>query len=231
VADGHQRRDLLLENVWPVDRTGSISGFTADPVPDNEANINLTTGQVLETDVRFGKFIRRNSGTYDWIASTAAVHDTRWNSGTESAPVKTASDPCPSGWRVPTHTEWASIYGTTTDCTSSATCYTTAKVNQWVHNFAVPPAGDQGTHGVSLTPSAAQGNTTYTSIPATLFLPAGDDRNRDHATIDNNGTSSCYWSSTVAGINAYYLRFGNTHLLPSDPNFRSNGGSVRCVSE
>jgi menaquinone-dependent protoporphyrinogen IX oxidase len=79
-----------------------------DPVPNNAANINTTTGQVLETDVRFGKFIRRNAGNFDWIAGSAAVYNNRWNAGTEAFPVKAAADPCPEGWRVPTRTEWTS---------------------------------------------------------------------------------------------------------------------------
>jgi len=39
----------------------------------------------------------------DWLSTQ---DDTRWNSGTEAAPVKvTANDPCPTGFRVPTETE------------------------------------------------------------------------------------------------------------------------------
>ena len=32
-----------------------------------------------------------------------------WNAGTEDQPVKTAYDPCPAGWRVPTLSEWKAI--------------------------------------------------------------------------------------------------------------------------
>ena len=43
------------------------------------------------------------TGTSDWLT---VPDDTRWNSGTEVAPVKvTANDPCPTGFRVPTETE------------------------------------------------------------------------------------------------------------------------------
>jgi uncharacterized protein (TIGR02145 family) len=230
VNDGHQRRDLSDENIWPSGYLGFTTGFTEDPVPNNASNINTTTGQVLETDDRFGKFIRRTSNNYDWIAGTDAVYDKRWNAGSEASPTKAAADPCPDGWRVPTRTEWASIYGTTTNTGGGDVAYTNAKVNQWVHNFAVPPAGDAGTHGISLTPSTVSGNTTYGASP-TLFLSAGDDRNRDHATIDNSGTASIYWSSTVTGVSAYYLRCYSTHVNPSSTLPRSYGSSVRCVAE
>jgi uncharacterized protein (TIGR02145 family) len=232
VDDGHQRRDLSDENIWPSDHIGSTSGFTEDPVLNNATNINTTTGQVLETNIRFGKFIRRFSGNLDWIAGASVVYDKRWNAGTEASPKKAVADPCPAGWRVPTNTEWSSVYGTTINCTSGADCYTSAKakVNQWSHNFAVPPAGDLGTHGVSLTPSTASGNTTYGASP-TLFLSAGDDRGYNHATIDNSGTYSKYWSSTVAGVSAYTFYCNSTLVLPSTTLNRSYGYSVRCVAE
>jgi uncharacterized protein (TIGR02145 family) len=231
VDDGHQRRDLTLENIWPSDHSGTTSGFTEDPVPNNASNINTTTGQILESDVRFGKFIRRTSNNYDWIAGTNAVYNQRWNAGTELDPEKAAADPCPDGWRVPTRTEWASVYGTTTNI-SSSTAYTNAKVNKWSHNFAVPPAGDAGTHGISLTPSATSGDTTY-GVSPTLFLSAGRGRDRASTTITFSGNNSSSWSSTVTGGDAYYLGCDPTQVNPSSTKSegRSYGHSVRCVAE
>jgi uncharacterized protein (TIGR02145 family) len=230
VDDGHQRRDLTPENVWPSDHSGISSGFTQDPVPNNAANINTVTGQVLESNVRFGKFIRRTSSNYDWIAGTAAVYNQRWNAGTEGAPVKAGVDPCPDGWRVPTATEWASIYGTTTGCDSGISCYTSAKVNQWSRNFATPPAGDVGTHGVSLTPSADVANTTYGTSP-TFFLPAGHFRMRDIAVINTSGSSCLYWSSTITSTNAFPLYCWNSGISFNPSYGRARALSVRCVAE
>jgi uncharacterized protein (TIGR02145 family) len=226
IDDGHQRRDLTAENVWPSDHLGQTTGLTDDPVPNLPANINTSTGQVLETDVRFGKFIRRISGNYDWIDGSSAVFNNRWTDGQ-----KASSDPCPAGWRVPTRTEWASIYGTVNSC-EGENCYTSAKVNKWENNLAAPSAGESGTHGVSLTPSGTAGNTAY-GVSPTFFLPACDDRYRDHATIDNSGATSIYWSSDVvaAKVSAYDLRCNSTNVDPSFPNLRSFGNPVRCVSE
>lgn len=44
----------------------------------------------------------------DWTNSS---NDKLWNAASESSPQKTEHDPCPTGWRVPTHTELSNIKG------------------------------------------------------------------------------------------------------------------------
>jgi len=92
-ADGHESRtspnyphnDNSVEN-------GVVSGIALD-----------ANGQVSEiTSTAYGKFIKQNASPYDW---RSPQDDALWNSGTEAAPVKTANDPCPAGWRVPTSAE------------------------------------------------------------------------------------------------------------------------------
>jgi uncharacterized protein (TIGR02145 family) len=236
IPDGHQFRPLKNSDLWPDDHIGQTTGFTPDPAPTGSLTSDpaYANHQVKETDPRFGKFIRRNgaespAGNWDWIAGTTAnnMFPDRWGAA------KTLNDPCPMGWRVPTRNEWAAIYGTITN-TTGATAYTGAKVNQWVADFAATNTSLQNrTHGVQITPSSTQGGSTYTS-PVTLFLPAGDDRNGDHATMDNQGAYSIYWSSTPATTTPYYsftLHCRATLVYPGYEYPRSYGHSVRCISE
>lgn len=51
------------------------------------------------------------AGISGWQTNTVA--NGAWNSGTETAPVKVVTnDPCPTGYRVPTDTEWAVVANT-----------------------------------------------------------------------------------------------------------------------
>jgi len=62
------------------------------------------TGNILYTagDSTHDRFITNTVSPFDW---RSALDDTLWNTGTEAAPVKTATDPCPTGYCVPTVTE------------------------------------------------------------------------------------------------------------------------------
>ena len=42
-----------------------------------------------------------------------------WNSGTEGAPIKTAKDPCPTGYRIPTKTEFQLLTGVINNATDA----------------------------------------------------------------------------------------------------------------
>ena len=68
----------------------------------SETTTILSTGDVPE----YGDFIIAPESPQDW---RMPQNNALWNAGTEDSPVKTANDPCPRGWRVPTHAELISL--------------------------------------------------------------------------------------------------------------------------
>jgi uncharacterized protein (TIGR02145 family) len=140
------------------------------------------------------KFIT-NGSPYDWISPQDG---TRWLDAS-----KTANDPCPSGFRVPTQAQWGGLFrnGTTSGAPNTATR------NTWTWT------------GNGFT------------VGANLFLPAAGTRYVSDASLNSVGTNGYYWSSTVSGTFAYYLNFTSGNVYPGSILNRGLGSSVRCISE
>jgi uncharacterized protein (TIGR02145 family) len=69
----------------------------------HEKRISTVVAGPVASGSEGANFITNGTAPSDWLSTQ---DDTRWNSGTEAAPVKvTANDPCPTGFRVPTETE------------------------------------------------------------------------------------------------------------------------------
>ncbi|MEN5058418.1 hypothetical protein [Sphingobacterium kitahiroshimense] len=86
---------------------------------------------------QWGKIASTGTGTATWQNSnhtTTIPANDAWNSGTETAPVKrTATDPCPTSYRVPTRTEMRRLLENTTysfvgSSTNSPTNYSAAAI-------------------------------------------------------------------------------------------------------
>lgn len=75
-SDGHEDR---------------LSSTAPGPVPSGSEGSDFITNSTSDPTAS------------DWLTP---LDVTRWNSGTEGTPVKTAHDPCPSGYRIPTKTEF-----------------------------------------------------------------------------------------------------------------------------
>ncbi|RNA60486.1 hypothetical protein D1631_18515 [Chryseobacterium nematophagum] len=128
-----------------------------------------------------------------------------WNSGTEDVPVRTAIDPCPQGYRVPTRKEWVALVNNNTPNTIG------------LFNESVLNSAYQFT-------CAANGNK--------LTLPAAGFLQNTIGQLYDRGRGGWYWSSTEQGIGAYRMSFNKNNVVGDYLNTsRLNGFSVRCISE
>jgi len=172
-TDGHQMRNSATVN-------GPLSG----------ANL-AANGQV--TGANAPKFVTNTVGSpWDWRNPQL---NTLWGA------TKTAGDPCPPGWRVPTQSELNSI--------------ATSPLNNWTWN-------NSGTQGYAVTP--AEGTWV------TLFLPAGGQRSSYSAGgIAGAGTAGVYAASTPYGTDYYCLSVKSGAAAVVAWLNRGYGSSVRCV--
>ncbi|CAA7392613.1 FISUMP domain-containing protein [Chryseobacterium fistulae] len=139
--------------------------------------------------------------------NTTYASDGAWNLGTEAAPVKTAIDPCPSGFRVPTRSEWVALVNNTTSNT----------IGTFIGSVTNFGAARQFT-------CAANGNR--------LTFPASGYRNLVTGELANRGNFGFYWSSTeYSSYGASLFAFNSSSVYPADSLSRPYGFSVRCIAE
>jgi uncharacterized protein (TIGR02145 family) len=161
----------------------------------HEVRTSLTQAGPVSAPVA-SKFITNDVSPNDWISPQ---NNSLWLDGS-----KTANDPCPAGFRVPTQAQWGGLFigGLTNGAPGTAT------QNTWTWT----------------------GNG-YT-VGANLYLPAAGLRHgTGAAVVQLSGINGAYWSSTVVGVNAYILYFANDGINPSNAPSRGPGFSVRCISE
>jgi uncharacterized protein (TIGR02145 family) len=146
---------------------------------------------------------------YQWGSNTArdisnwntfAAADGAWSDG-----IKTGIDPCPTGFRVPTNTQWAGVIANNT----------ITRTGNWI-NIAT-----------NYTTAISFG----TSTTITLTLPAAGYRAYQNGTLFDRGSNGYYWSSTENGSAAWNLSFSISSASNNSVIYRTNGFSVRCVSQ
>ena len=145
------------------------------------------------------------SGSGSGQANEAAVSG--WN--TASAPdgswtdvSKTANDPCPPGFRIPTRSQWDGVIANNT-------------------------ATNVGTNWTS----GATNFSTGKKFGNDLMLPAAGFRLYDNGILTDRGNIGFYHSSSESvTTNAWNLVFFNDSINTSS-NYRTYGLSVRCIAE
>lgn len=137
--------------------------------------------------------------------------DTSYNNdGIWSDSEKSVNDPCPSGYRIPTESQWCGVIDNNTQ----------SIVGSWLFGFPEDNV------------------TNYSSaifFGNDLMLPATGYRlHHDNASLNFRGHDGYYWSST-SDFGHYYggpLDFTNYDIMVGGiMSDRRNGFSVRCIAE
>ena len=139
-------------------------------------------------------FYKVTTSPYDWCSFQI---DDLWGYGTDE---KSANNPCPDGWRVPTYDELDELSG---------------NYSQWTANAD----GQNGYYFV--------GEYIYIEDIPQVFFPGAGYRSHDVYTY-RRGNNGYYWSSDPNYTGADNLGF-NSSDVSMYGNVRANGYSVRCV--
>ena len=129
-----------FDNSTPTFRSGGVSADVGNDI-NNKDSFYL------------GQSIYYN----DWISTQ---DDKLWNSGTEEEPIKTKADPCPNGWRLPTHTELETLKTLKRQSEEKGVLFIDDKTGSQIF---FPSAGYRGTGGACLQRSV--GGYYWSSSP------------------------------------------------------------------
>jgi hypothetical protein len=228
--DGHESRS-------------SVRYLTNDDSSESSPVVtNSSDGQVPLSDAAYGKFIKNNSGAspYDWSQTR---NDLLWgNNSYTNSYTKGIADPCPEGFRVPSHAELSGViagvgaggnFSPALDTQTPASSGIFLGVNkwQWVDDSSTPPSN---TPGFLIYPpkTGAYSNpledADYQTTP-TLFLPAAGYRLNSGGWISYAGTFGNYWCSAAESAYAHHMGFTSGYVSPLGGVGRACGLSVRCV--
>jgi uncharacterized protein (TIGR02145 family) len=118
---------------------------------------------------------------------------------------KTANNPCPAGWRVPTIVEWTGVKDNNTVSRSGVWTNSVTNYNTALH------------YG----PNAS---TKLLTLPATGY--------RDlNSAYNLRGQVGYYWSSNTPNVYAQYLSLYETGVSTDSAYYRTGGFSLPCIAE
>ncbi|MDV2449380.1 hypothetical protein CMU93_18005, partial [Elizabethkingia anophelis] len=145
-----------------------------------------------------------------WTISSQYLPDNSWSDTS-----KTANDPCPDGYRVPTQAQWRDI--------RASTFNTRERVGDWSNNS-------------STNYSSAVYLKNQLNIRTLMFPATGYRTSSTGGDLNARGVDGRYWfstfepSTTSTFATAYFMTVGQ-QLAGNISINRTDGNSVRCVKE
>lgn len=191
---GVQWTQYNLANPFYNSSGGSLTGSFATKKPSQ------CTGKRDESHGKFYQFKRNVAWNSTGSLGTSTPSGNSWQTTTPASGDWTTS-PCPSGFRLPTNTEFANLIN-----------------------------GSTQTNGGGWT-SSDYGYKIFTSGGVTLEFPAVGLRSYSNGALDSYGTSGRYWSYVQDGTsNAYNMNI-TSGTPTSKSTTKGTGRSIRCVRQ
>jgi uncharacterized protein (TIGR02145 family) len=123
------------------------------------------------------------------------------NTDNGNVTAKSAYDPCPLGYRIPSYNEWNYLRQNNTK----------TNVGSWTSSTTSSWAGSKFGEG--------------------LMLPAAGGRDHSNGTLYNRGYRGYYWSTRLdSSTYAHFMLFSNSDASMSS-GYRTNGFPIRCIAE
>ncbi|OOG19219.1 hypothetical protein BWD42_04535 [Sphingobacterium sp. CZ-UAM] len=183
------------------------------------ANYNLDPDQNPSVSGLHGNYYQWGRKAVAATASTAprtispwnrqSSADNAWNSGTETAPTKTANDPCPSGYRIPTEREIAMLDDGVTNL----------NIGNWSES--------------SSNYSAARVFKSNRNANVRLTFPIAGNRRFDNGALARRGLEGYYWSSRILNNRVRHIKIvQDQNTAIEDSSFdRDWAFPLRCIAE
>jgi len=161
-----------------------------------------------------------NGDYYQWgrsnvvaTAYTSAAAITGWDTtsaanGAWQDATKTAADPCPAGYRVPTSAQWAGVG----DAALNTASITGAFAGDFTSFDSAKHFGPNGT-------------------TKTLTLPVAGYRAHDDGALYTRNIYGSYWSSTTTSTIASSYFYVKDVSATLNNSLRTRGLSIRCIEE
>lgn len=192
--------------IWMRHNLAAI--YTLDP--DQIPSVPELTGGYYQwgKSAKVASYLSPSGALSGWNTSTN-IGSAAWNSGTETSPRKTANDPCPTGFRVPSPNEF-------TELLSSV-------LASRIEGDAQQPY------------SAAMVFTSRRNKNVKLTLPYSGSRSDSNGALNGVNDYADYWTSAIH----YQISTSGQVLFIDKSNFtlvgigvsKASGQSIRCIAQ